>query len=173
MKQKVYINALIILVSSVLLLLLWFNGLSWLYAKILSAGANIVLVFSESTSVAVKIDHNVTNFIVTTLIDGRKGTYPQKVDNIMLPFIMILTWQILLLFNLPLKRALRSMAENLILFYFFQLIFLLLLTDYYNSSIVKFIYDLLLDSFYIIALFIIIKDTYRYQLIKRFRNNQK
>jgi hypothetical protein len=170
MKQKTIINALIILVTSAILLALWFNGLSWLYAKLLSAGANIVLVFSSSTSVGVKIDHNVTNFLVTTLIDGRKGTYPQKADIIMLPFIMILTWQILLLFNLPLKKALRSMAENLIIFYIFQLIFLLLLTGYYNSALVKFIYELLLDSFYIIALFLIVKDAFKYKLIKRFQS---
>jgi hypothetical protein len=78
---------------------------------------------------------------------------------------MILTWQILLFFNLPFKQASRSAVQNIVIFYIIQLIYVLLLTAYYNNSIVKFIYDLLLDSFYIIALFLIVKDSFKYELI--------
>ena len=104
-------------------------------------------------------------FIVETLVNGRKGSYPQKADLILLPFIMILTWQILLFFNLQRKQATRSAWENILIFYIVQVIYVLLLTDYYNSSVVKFIYDLLMDSFYIIALFLIVKDAFRFELI--------
>jgi hypothetical protein len=111
--------------------------------------------------------------MIETIIDGRKGTYPQKADLILLPFIMILTWQILLFFNLPVKYALRSALENIIAFYIIQLVYVLLLTSYYNSETINFIYNLLLDSFYIIALFLIVKDAFKYELIgiaKRSRN---
>jgi len=165
MKQKIWVNILIVIGFSGLLLFLWFNGLDYIYAQMVRVGANIALLFSSDTHVGLKLTNDAPTFIVDTFVNGRKGTYPQKADLILMPFIMILTWQILLFFNLPLKQALRSTAENLIAFYIIQVIYVLLLTSYYNSSIVKFLYDLLMDSFYIIALFLVVKDTFKYELI--------
>jgi hypothetical protein len=165
MRQKKIINILIVILSSGLLLALWFNGLDWIYAQLLRLGANILLVFSSDTHVGVKLVEGAPTFIVDTLIDGRKGSYPQKADLILLPFIMILTWQILLFFNLERKQAIRSTWKNILIFYIIQLIYVLLLTAYYDSSAVKFVYDLLIDSFYIIALFLIVKDAFKYELI--------
>jgi hypothetical protein len=165
MKQKGYINILIVIVASGILLMLWFNGFAWVYAQLLRFGANIFLLFSSNTHVGLKIADGAPTFIVDTLVHGKKGSYPQKADLILLPFIMILTWQILLFFNLPWRYALRSSLENILVFYAIQLIYVLLLTSYYNSGTVKFIYDLLLDSFYIIALFLIVKDAFKYELI--------
>ena len=165
MRQKKIINILIVIGASGLLLVLWFNGFAYLYAQMLKLGANILLLFSSDTHVGLKLVENAPTFIVDTIIDGKKGSYPQKADLILLPFIMILTWQILLFFNLPLKQAIRSAIENILIFYAIQLIYVLFLTSYYNSPIIKFIYDLLLDSFYIIALFLIVKDSFKYELI--------
>jgi hypothetical protein len=162
---KILLNILIVLVSSTILILLWFNGLSWIYAQLLRLGANICLVFSSNTHVGLKTADGAPTFVIETIISGRKGTYPQKADLILLPFIMILTWQILLFFNLPWRNALRATIENVLAFYIVQVIYVLLLTSYYNSELIKFIYDLLLDSFYIIALFLIVKDTFKYELI--------
>jgi hypothetical protein len=166
MKQKKYINILIVLGASLAFLILWFNGLDYVYAQMLRLGANIALVFSSDTQVGLKIAEGAPTFVVETIIEGRKGSYPQKADLILLPFIMILTWQVLMFFNLPRKQAFRSMWENLLIFYVIQVIYVLLLTGYYNSSFIKFIYDLLMDSFYIIALFLIIKDSFRYELFQ-------
>jgi hypothetical protein len=165
MRQKVIINILIVIIASGLLLFFWFNGLDWLYAQLLRAGANVLLLFSGDTHVGVDIVKGAPTFIVDTVINGRKGTYPQKADLILLPFIMVLTWQILLFFNLPRKYSIRSAVENILVFYIIQVIYVLLLTSYYNSSAIKFIYDLLIDSFYIIALFLIVKDAFKYELI--------
>jgi hypothetical protein len=165
MRQKKYINILIIVASSALLLVLWFHGLAWIYAQTLRFGANLFLMFSSDTNIGLKLTDDAPTFIVQTIIDGKKGSYPQKADLILLPFIMILTWQILLFFNLPRKYASRSAMENMLIFYAIQVIYLLLLTSYYNSGTAKFLYDLLLDSFYIIALFLIVKDAFKYQLI--------
>jgi len=165
MKHKLLINILIVIIFSGLLLFLWFNGLDFVYAQTLKVGANILLVFSGDTHVGVKTIENAPAFIVETVINGKKGTYPQKADLILLPLVMILTWQILLFFNLTRKQATRSALENIIAFYIIHLIYVLLLTAYYKSSAVKFIYDLLMDSFYIIALFLIVKDAFKYELI--------
>jgi hypothetical protein len=164
MKQKTYINILIVIGASLLLLVLWFNGLDYVYAQMLRLGANIALVFTGDTNIGLRMTDGSPEFIVKTLLDGRKGSYPQKADLILLPFIMILTWQVLMFFNLPFRQARRSAIENIAAFYVFQLIFLLLLTSYYSSGTAKFIYDLLMDSFYIIALFLIVKDSFRYEL---------
>jgi hypothetical protein len=174
MKQKKIINILIVIVASGILLILWFNGFDWLYAQFLRSGANIALIFSKDTHIGLKVVENAPTFVVDTIINGRKGSYPQKANIILLPFIMILTWQILLFFNLPRKYAIRSAIENILIFYIIQLIYVLLLTSYYNSTAIKFIYDLLMDSFYIIALFLIVKDAFKYELIglaKRYKSN--
>jgi hypothetical protein len=47
-----------------------------------------------------------------------------------------------------------------------QVLFLILLTQFYNSDFVAFIYNLLIGNFYILALFLILKDSLRYRLIK-------
>jgi hypothetical protein len=165
MRQKKIINVLIVVVASGLLLAVWFNGFDWLYAQLLRTGANILLIFSGDTHVGLKLVDGAPTFIVETIINGKKGSYPQKADLILLPFIMILTWEILLFFNLSRKQAVRSALENIISFYIIQLIYVLLLTAYYNSTAIKFVYDLLMDSFYIIALFLIVKDSFKYELI--------
>ena len=166
MKQKKIINVLIIVAVSSLLLFLWFLGLDRIYAEILVIGTNLFLAPWPDTLIIVEIETGAPVFIVETLFDGRKGSFPQEAKLIILPVIMILTWQVLLFFNLPLKNALRSLWENFLIFFLIQVIFLLLLTVYYKSGLAAFIYDLLMDSFYIIALFLIVKDTIKFKLIK-------
>ena len=165
MRQKAYLNVIIVVLASAILVFIWFKGLDWAYGKLLTFGANTCLVFSPNTSVGLKMTNDSPNFIVKTIIDGKKGSFPQKADLILLPFIMVLTWQILLFFNIERKKAMRSAIENLLAFYIIQVIYLLMLTGYYSSPVIKFIYDLLTDSFYIIILFLIVKDTFRYGLI--------
>lgn len=165
MRQKRIINILIVIGASGLLLILWFSGLDWIYAQLLRLGTNLFFLFSQDTHVGLRVIEDAPTFIVETVVDGRKGSYPQKADLILLPFIMILTWQILLFFNLPRKEAFRSAIENILVFYVIQLIYVILLTAYHNSTSIKFVYDLLLDSFYIIALFLIVKDAFKFGLI--------
>jgi hypothetical protein len=166
MKQKIWVNVIIVIVSSALLLIVWSRGLDYAYGKMLTFGANTCLVFSPQTKVSLKMVNDAPNFVVKTIVDGKKGQFPQKADLILLPLIMVLTWQILLFFNIDRKKAIRSAIENLVIFYIIQVIYVLLLTGYYKSSTIQFIYDLLIDSFYIIVLFLIVKDTFRYGLIR-------
>jgi len=165
MRMKRYVNILLVIGISAVLLLLWINGLNMVYAKILSALTNVVLFVSPSTSIGVEDRSGELYFLVETMINGRKGNFPQKAGLIILPFIMMLTWQILLFINIDWRKAMRSTIENLAIFIGIQVIYLLILTGYYNNSTDKFFFHLLIDSFYIFGLFLIVKDALRYQLI--------
>jgi hypothetical protein len=166
MRQKKIINIIIVIVASSLLLAAWYAGLHKIYAHILVFGTNIFLAPFQNIFLELDPESKAPVFLVHSVIEGRKGTYPQNADLILMPFIMILTWQVLLLFNLSSRDAVRSLIQNFLIFYGLQVIFLILLTQYYNSGFVKFLYDLLSDSFYIFALFLIIKDSIRFRLIK-------
>lgn len=166
MRQKKIVNVLIVIAASALLLVLWFWGLNKLYAHTLVFGSNIFLSPFQDVYLEMAPEAKDPVLIVHSVIDGRTGHYPQDAKLILLPFIMILTWQILMFFNMNIRIAIRSALENLLIFYLLQVIFLIFLTQYYNSGFIKFIYNLLSDSFYIFALFLILKDTVRYRLLK-------
>jgi hypothetical protein len=166
MRLNKYINILLVVVISAALLVLWINGLNWVYAKILNFITNIFLFFSSNTSLSVEDRSGEIYFVVDTVIEGKKGTYPQKAGLIILPFVMMLTWQILLFINIAWRKALRSTIENLSAFILVQVIYLLILTGYYESNADKFFFHLLIDSFYIIGLFLIVKDALRFKLIR-------
>lgn len=165
MKYKLYVNILIILGASIVLLFFWFLGLKILYAKFIVALTNLLLLPWPETYLRVFIQADQPVFEVFTLIDGKNAKYPQETKLILLPILMMLTWQILIFFNLHWKKAWASTLTNLGIFLGIQVIFLILLTSYYTSGVAKYIYDLLTDSFYIVALFLIVKDTFRYRLI--------
>jgi hypothetical protein len=163
MRLKRYVNIILVIGISIVLLIIWVNGLNWVYAKILAGISNIFL--SGSSSIGLEKQSGKVYFIVNTLIEGRKGSFPQEATLIILPFIMMLTWQILLFVNISWRKAMRSTAENLGAFILVQVIYLFILTGYYKSDADKFFFHLLVDSFYIIGLFLIVKDAIRFRLI--------
>jgi hypothetical protein len=165
MRFKRYVNILLVFGISALLLFAWIHGLNWVYAKILTFISDVFLFISPHTNIHVEKKEDEIYFIVDTIINGRKGSYPQKATLIILPFVMMLTWQILLFLNIHWRKALRSSIENIVIFILIQVIYILMLSDYYNSDTDKFFYHLLIDSFYIIGLFLIVKDAIRYRLI--------
>lgn len=166
MRQKKIINAVIIIAGSAFFLMLWFWGLNHIYAQLLKFGTNLFLLPWPDTYFDIDPNTKDPSFIVNTVIEGRKGHFPQSGKLILLPFVMVLTWQLLMFFNIPVRSAVRSLIENFLIFFFIQVIYMLLLTQFYESSTANFIFRLLTDSFYIIVLFLIVKDTVRYQLIK-------
>jgi hypothetical protein len=173
MRFKRYVNILLVIGISAVLLIIWIYGLNWVYAKFINFVTDIFLFFSRDTTLSLKKENGEIYFVVNTLIDGKKGTYPQKAGLIILPFIMMLTWQILLFINIHWRKALRSTIENLSVFVLVQVIYLLILTGYYNSGVEKFFFHLLIDSFYIIGLFLIVKDAVRFKLIDLPGNREK
>ena len=166
MRLNRYINIILVVAISAGYLLLWINGLNWVYAKLLEFFADIFLFFSSHTTLGVEDRSGEIYFIVDTIINGKQGSFPQKAGLIILPFVMMLTWQTLLFINIPWRKALRSSIENFSIFIAIQVIYLLILTGYYDSNADKFFFHLLIDSFYIIGLFLIVKDALRYKLIR-------
>lgn len=163
MRFKFYINILLVIGISILWLILWMNGLNWVYAKIITGISNIFL--SGSSGIGLEKESDKIYFIVRAVIGGKRGSFPQEANLIILPMVMMLTWQALLFLNIPWRKALRSSLENLGIFILIQVIYLFILTGYYTSDTDKFFFHLLLDSFYIFGLFLIVKDAVRYRLI--------
>ncbi len=150
-------------IASVIITLIWVNGFEKLYAHILAFLVNTIkAIFGSETYLDVTSDSGDLAFVVHTLIGGKKGFYPQKVQAILFPVIIVLSWFSVLFYVLPGKIAANQSMINFGLFLFFQLIFMFLLTSYYTSSFARLLYHILLESFYIIALFLVLKDCIKF-----------
>ncbi len=165
------IKILLLLFISFMFFAGWQAGMETSYAKLLVGSTNVCLDIVK-TDTHIKLENADTGdsnhqFRVYTRIDGRKGNYPQETGGVMQPIVIILSWQVFLFFVLKPKRATISLAVNFGLFFLVQIIFLFLLTGYYTSSVQKYIYTIMLDSFYIIALILIIKDNILYSVFRK------
>ncbi len=158
-----YKKIIILIGASLIVTLLWFSGLENLYADFLTFGTNTVLsVGSDQTYLKLEKYDAELIFRVHTVIDGRKGSYPQAAQSLLLPAVIILSWLIVIFYSLPLKTALKQAFFDVGIFLIFQIIFMILLTSYYNSNLAKYFFHLMLESFYILAIIIIIKDSLKY-----------
>lgn len=163
---RLKIGALILI--SALVFAGWKGFLEVAYAKFLVTGTNSVLsVVKNHAHIETEKIEDGFQFKVFTLINGKKATYPQIFGSILQPFIIVLSWQLFLFFVLKRKSALQSAAINIGIFYFIQLLFLVQLTGYYTSETQKFIFNMLMDSFYIVALVLIIKDNMLYPVFSK------
>ncbi len=150
------------LAVSLVITVLWFSGMEVVYARVLVFSTNTVLnIAGSDSSIRVDKDDQGHLFRVHRLIDGQRASYPQKFETILLPTVMIFAWLIFAAFYRRRKQALISAGITFGSFLALQAIFLLLLTAYYTSGAAKYIYDVMLDSFYIIAMGIIIIDYVR------------
>ena len=116
-------------------------------------------------------NENAFQFRVYTRVQGRMGNYPQETGGLMEPLVIVLSWQLLLFFILDYKTALKLLGINLVTFIFIQVLFLVFLTGYYNSSVQQFLFDMMLDNFYIIALILVIKDNILYPVFQKKKKN--
>lgn len=164
-------KVLLIIVISLLVFTAWQFGMEKVYAKILVGTTNVFLsVSKEDTFIELENDNarsDTFHYKVHTRIEGRKGSYPQETGGVMQPFVIILSWQLFLFFVLKRKQALTSFLINIGIFILIQVIFLILLTGYYNSSFQQYVYTMMLDSFYIFALILVIKDNMYYHIFRK------
>jgi hypothetical protein len=150
------------LAASLIITLLWFSGAEVMYARVLVFSTNSVLNIADSeSSIRIEEEDGGHLFRVHRLIEGRRANYPQKFETILLPTVMIFAWLIFSAFYRGRKQALVSAGITIGAFLALQITFLLLLTAYYTSGAAKYFYDVMLDSFYIIAMGIVIIDYVR------------
>ena len=150
------------LAASLVITVLWFSGAEVVYARVLVFSTNTVLnVAGSDSSIRIEEEDGGHLFRVHRLIDGRRANYPQKFETLLLPTVMIFAWLVFSAFYRGRKQALVSAGITTGAFLALQITFLLLLTAYYTSGAAKYIYDVMLDSFYIIAMGIVIIDYVR------------
>jgi hypothetical protein len=122
----------------------------------------------SDTEISIEEQNATYYFRIITTIQGTRGTFMQKFGSLLIPAVMIFAWQIFTAFYLKRKVALKSSAFNFGIFFAFQILFLLLLTGFHNSTVARYIYEMFLDSFYIIALAIILIDNFRNPIFLKF-----
>lgn len=146
----------------------WLSGLETGYTRVLVAGTNVALsIVKKDTRIELEKINNAYQFKVRTRIEGRKASFTQPFGSLLQPFVIVLSWQIFLLIAISFKSAIKAFGVNAGIFLMLQIIFLILLTGYHTSETQKFIYVLLMDSFYIIGLVLVIKDNMLYPVFRK------
>jgi hypothetical protein len=169
-RNKIFLLILI----SIIIFSAWELGLERIYEKTLVGITNTTLpVLKKDTRIELEEIPNkdTYQFRVYTRVHGRFGNYPQETGGLMEPFVIVLSWQLFLFFLLHYKTALKLLVINLIAFILIQVIFLVLLTGYYNSAIQQFLFDMMLDNFYIVALILVIKDNILHPAFRKIRQS--
>ena len=163
-------KAILLIIISIIIFSAWEFGLEKYYEESLIGITNVTLpLVKKDTRITLentKKDGSF-QFRVYTRVQGRRGNYPQETGSLMQPFVIILSWQLFLFFVLGFKDALKLFGINVGIFVFLQILFLYFLSGYYNSPTQKFLFDMMLDNFYIIALILIIKDNIFYPVFRR------
>ncbi len=161
---------IVLLLSAILIVsVLWLVGLQSGYARVLAFSANTVLDMGGRYShIKVAEDNGDDIFHIFTIVDGTRVNYRQSFQTLLYPAIIVLAWQLFTLFILGWRTSLRSGKWNILLFIIFQVIFLMLLTAYYASPVARFVYTMMMEGFYVIAIIIVIIDSIRHpDIIKR------
>lgn len=154
---------LVLAAITLTIFMFWQHGLETAYARLLTEGTNLILnIVSNNKYIAVEKVNNGHQFRVTEILEEGQGSFPQSFGSLLQPTVLIIAWQIFLFMMLKRKPATHALIVNFGVFYLLQILFLTFLTGYYGSSVMKFIYEMLMDTFYIFALALIIKDNLLY-----------
>lgn len=162
---------LFLIVISLLVFTGWNFGLDAAYTKTILALTNVGLKISGSES---QIDfirddtpQKAIQYKVNIVVNHRKGSYIHEPGSYIQPFAALLSWQIFLFFILKRKQALGSLVPNLAIFVVIQVIVLIMLTGIYTSDTQSYIFKMMVDSFNIIVLILIIKDSIVYSVFSK------
>lgn len=149
-------NILIIILSATFFYILWIFGLENIYAHILQFGVNVFYIFWSDIHAEVQEMAGKLNFV---LYYDKTG-WREPMETIGMPLVLLLTWQVLLMFHFPLKKAAKLALRNIGIFILAQVFYMMLLYGMNSSAFVVFIFRLLKNSFGIVVLFMIIWDIY-------------
>lgn len=158
---------ILIFAITIMVFTVWEVGFERIYSNFLIGTSNIVLkIAKENTYIELEKVNNAYQFKVHTMVTGRKASFPQEIGGLLQPFVIILSWQIFLFIILKTRPAFKSMVVNFVIFTLIQIFFLYILTGYYNSDFNKFVFSTMLDTFYIFALILVIKDNLLYGVFR-------
>ena len=153
----------ILILSGCLILIggVWFAGFETVYAHIMAFFTNILLGLSGSES-AVSVEHQngAPAFEALVTINGQKATISRRIFDTLYPTIMVLSWVLFVIIINGWKNGLKAIKWTLLPFFSLQIVFLLLFTNY-MASVANYMYYILQDSFYVIALAAIIIESIR------------
>lgn len=158
-------NILIILLSVSILYFLWGRGLEKAYAHSLKTGVNVCFAAKKDVKAEIKEDNG--KLMMYLYYD--KSGWREPLETIILPFIVLLSWQIFVFFHANAKKAAKIGGRNLLIFFSIQVLFLLLLYGMNSSDTAVFLFRLLKNSFGIVVLFMIIWDIIELEI--SFKNN--
>jgi len=167
---------ILLLLISIVIFVLWEVGLEQVYLRSITGITNAFLhLVKDETHIELIRENGEFHFEVYSLFtnpqnhDGAKlkGHFPQEIKSLMQPFVIIISWQIFLFIIFKPRNAIRSLFINIPVYLALQVFFLVTLTGYYSSLTASFIFNMMLDSFYIIALILIMKDYMLYGLNNR------
>ncbi|MDD5507633.1 MAG: hypothetical protein PHD25_04795 [Bacteroidales bacterium] len=159
---------ILLLVITILIFVLWQMGYESVHSRILAGGTNGWLkVVGSDKSIKYEVKDNTPIYRIHITKEGKEYTFPQEIGPLLQPTVIVIAWQLFLFFVLPWRKALRLLLINLAIFIGLQVFFLVQLTGFHTSSFQKFLYGLMVDSFYIIALILVIKDTIFYPVFRR------
>ncbi len=152
----------LVALSFSLILILWLGGLERMYASVLVFSTNVVLdVGGRDPRISLREEDGDDLFRVRFVYEGQDAHFDQKIQTLLYPTMVLLVWQLFNALSKGLRQSMVTGKWNLGLFFLFQVSFLLLLTAYHFSSAARYIYDLMMESFYVIVLAIIIFDKVR------------
>jgi len=159
---------ILLLLISVLVFFGWLVGLETLYTKALISTTNFALSTTKHYDhIKYEEKNGLCQLKVFIEVEGRKGDFVHEPGSMTQPLITILSWQIFLFFVLRKKSALESLGVNFGIFFIVQIIFLILLTDYYTSEVKQYIFMMMDDNFNIIAFILILKDNMLYPVFRK------
>lgn len=159
---------ILLLLISIVVFFGWQAGIEDLYTKTLVGTSNFTLsIIKDYDHIEYKKNNGLYQLVVFIEVDGRRGNFIHEPGSMTQPLIAIISWQIFLFFVLRRSYSLKSLGVNLGIFFSLQIIFLVLLTDYYSSEVKQYIFMMMGDSFNIISLILILKDNMLYPVFRR------
>jgi len=161
MKNRIAKLSLLTFGISTLVYLLWIMGLDWAYSHLLRLGVSFFLApFEHLSSELAELANGSPEFRL--IVDGRKGRFP--IEGVILPFVLLFSWQLALIFFTDKIRAIKTGGINLAAFYLLQVFFLLTFINLGTSELLNAMKESLVHSFGIFAVFFIIKDILWFRL---------
>lgn len=166
--RKTYLKILVLLAITIAMFIVWQVGYEAIHAKILTGTTNACLKLAGSDkSIKYEVQDAIPIFRVYLIKDGQSTRFPQEIGPLLQPTVIVLAWQLFLFFVLKTRQALRLLLINLVIFIAFQVFFLICLTGYHTSGFQRFMYGLMVDSFYVIALILVIKDNIFHPIFRK------